>query len=105
MAVTTIFQATLILIIGVLIGIVLNFGILMPLTAIQDGFVSSGVYDVPEQWDTRDDIDFFITLTHMCVYLVPILSLLHFIVVIVKALRYDTREDEQLDYGAGSERW
>ena len=86
-------------------GIVLNFGILMPLTAIQDGFVNSGIYDVPEIWDSREEIDFFINLTHMCVYLVPILSLLHFIVAIVKALRYDTREDEQLEYSAGSERW
>lgn len=105
MSVTVIFKGLIVMIVGILAGVVLNFGILVPLTELHSGLVERGVYNVASIWDSRDDVDFLITLTHMCVYMVPVLSILYFIVTIVKTLRYDTQEDEELDYGSGNESW
>ena len=104
MGITVVFNGVRVMVIAILLGIVLNFGILIPLTAIHDGLTKANIYDVPTDWDSREEVDFFITLTHMCVYLVPLLGILYFVVTTVKALRYDT-QDEEMDYGAGSERW
>ena len=105
MGVTVVFNGVRVMVIAILLGIVLNFGILIPLTAIHDGLVGADVYNVPAEWDTREDIDFLITLTHMCVYLVPLLGILYFVVTTVKALRYDTGQEEEMNYGSGAERW
>lgn len=93
---TTIFQGLVVLFVGILMAIVLNYAILIPIAEMQRGLTQGGVYNVDPEWDTRDDVDFLVTLAHLCVYGVPILSLIYLIACIVKSLQY-TRQDEYND--------
>ena len=96
----TIMKGIMVLFISILFGIICNYGLLLPLTTIQDGFVSAGAYDVSPEWDTRDDIDSLVIYAHVCVYLMPILGLLFFGVSIIKVLYYESEDDE---YGAAQQ--
>lgn len=96
----TIMKGIIVMFIAILMGIVCNYGLLIPATTIQDGFSRAGVYDLNNvDWDTRDDIDRLVVYLHICVYLMPILGMLYFGVSIIKVLRYETKDE----YGAGQE--
>jgi len=95
----TIMKGIIVMMIGILMGIVCNYGLLIPATTIQDGFSQAGVYELENTaWDTRDDIDRIVVYLHICVYLMPILGTVYFGVSIIKVLYYESEDDE---YGAG----
>ena len=97
----TIMRGIIVLFISILMGITCNYGLLVPMTTIQDGFSQAGVYELDNyDWDTRTDIDRLVTYLHICVYLMPILGLVFFGVSIIKVLYYETEEDE---YSAGQQ--
>lgn len=97
--VTSVFQGLVVMMVGILIGVVLNYAILIPMSELQSGLTAGGVYEVTSEWDSRHNVDFLVTLTHLTVYAVPILSILYFVVTIVKSLRYEAREGEEFHGG------
>ena len=94
----TIFKGIIIMFIGILMGIICNYGLLIPATTIEDGFCRAGVYDLDNpEWDTRADIDRLVIYLHVTVYLFPILGVLYFGISIIKVLRYS----EESEYSEG----
>ena len=105
-AVVSVFEGALLMIIFCLGGVVatISLGTIMDILT-DEAATQMVTFNVPEQWNTLDEMLWCVTDMHLLLIMFPILGILIFIVSVVHKTRYDQygdsvlmSEDEYEDY-------
>ena len=84
----------------VLISMMLAMSIGVAADTIHDALVGADLYNLGGNWkfyepQSSHDAQFFITMVHVVIYILPVIGVTNFIISATRKLRYDLYEEEE----------
>ncbi len=86
----SLWESFIIMLVMILISIIATFVILMPFEEVNKQMTLAGVKDVPQEWQSSSNVDFYISAGYWLTYLVDFIAVGQFIWRSVKRQRYDS---------------
>lgn len=84
-------------IIGILISIILFFGVGIPAEKLVATFEDTTVYDVPEVWNSYDNVSYWMSLLYIIIISPAAIGIITMFLSAIKTQRYDVVADPEAE--------